>query len=378
MGRLAPRGATAPTEASISALGFLKTTDVDVVNLDQFATDEELSLYSTKQEANALPLPYTDRLSIPSLTKYPNLKVGDKTSVGLGTLYLPWMIRVPESVFAAYPAGGRWRIYTSTDHDSANGGIAIGVSSNVDPLVVSSWSWLRNSGSAVMFFDGTNNQTETPCVVWNPVTNLFHMYYQRKNGSTNQVTALATSPNGVTNWTIVGPVLPNLSNGIAGFNHTGYAKVFYLDGLWCAWHLKGSGSTVVDGYGWSFSHDGVSWIQDRRRVAAGVDMTDGVLRFGISSLFHWRGDVWALGTGVNEVSGGTNSTSIRVWVAPINLSDDLRSLRGRPQFLPWSVQSPETSLSGPPPAFATMNDGRLVGAMRTNGDNGFLSLVVMA
>lgn len=325
-------------------------------------------------------LSYTDTLDVPNITKRTDLIIGTKAQIGLGSIYVSWMIRVPDEVVAAFPQYGRWRVYTSTDHDSGRGGIAIGVSSLPDPLDMSGWSWLRNAGSPIMFSEGSSSQVETPCVVWNKSTKLFHLYYQTQTGSGStllQMTRVATSADGVTGWTVVGDAIPNPSNAIAGFNHRGYARVYNIDGLWCAWHLQGNG-TAVSAYGWSFSNDGLTFVADRRRVGAALHMGDGVLRTGLSTLLHWRGQVWAIGTLTEYVSGATASSSVRVWTAPINLEDDLRSLRGRPTYMDWPMISPETTLAGPPPNFVAMDDGRHVGALRINGENGALALAVLA
>jgi hypothetical protein len=324
---------------------------------------------------------YAQPLPTPTLTKRPDVTVGTCKTVGLPTVYAPWIVRASDAAVKAYPQYGRWRIYTSTDHDSGAGGIAIGVNPSDDTVFdPAQWTWLRRGTSGKMFTEDSSAQVETPSVVENPATGLFHMYYQYQRGSGSslvQETRLVTSADGVTNWSAPVTVIPTLDASIAGWGHTGYAKVFIVDGLWCAWHLQGAGGRK-SGYGWSFSNDGVDFVTDRRRVNTAVHMTDGVLRFGVSCLLHYRGSLWALGTGADvAASGKTSSSQVKVWVAPINQSDDLRSLRGRPQFLPWTVIAPETTLGGPPPVFAAHPDGSLIGAYRVNGATGSIALAVL-
>jgi hypothetical protein len=342
-----------------------------------------LNSKASKSEAGITPLSFAQRPPTPTLTKYPGITVGDVNSIGLSSIYVPWTIRVPDAVYNAYPQYGRWRIYTSTDHDATTGGIAIGVNPSDDTVLdPASWTWLRTgAGSAKMFLEGSGSQVETPCVVWNPDTNLFHMYYQNQSGSGASIvqqTRVVTSPDGVTNWSTPVTAIPTLDSSIAGWGHTGYAKVFYIDGLWCAWHLQGSGSSVKSGYGWSFSYDGITFLPDRRRVSAGLHMTDGVMRFGFSTLFYFRGSTWAIGSDVDAgATGKVAATFIKVWMAPINQSDDLRSLRGRPLFQPWTITAPETVISGPPAAYGVHPDGRLIGAYRINGETGSIAMAVL-
>jgi hypothetical protein len=376
----APSNGTTPAAPG----GSVDLTAVNKAIATKLDADDVAKVARTGVETDLTrrPLTFNSRLPYPVVTRRPDLVVGTKAQVGLSSIYVPWIVKVPDAVAAAYPQYGKWRIYTSTDHDTGAGGIAIGISTADDPLDTSKWTWLRNAGSAKMFVQGSGDQVETPCVVFNPATNLWHMYYQAQSGSGSsvlQMTRLATSVDGVTNWTVVGNVLDNPSNTIAGYNHRGYARVYYIDGTWCAWHLQGNG-TAVSAYGWSFSMDGINWVTDRRRVGAALQMTDGVLRLGISSLFHWRGDVWALISATDYVSGSTAAGTVRTGVAPINASDDYRSFRGRPQFYPsWStLVGAETSVSGPPPSFVPLADGRLLGANRMNGENGSIVLAVLA
>jgi hypothetical protein len=322
-----------------------------------------------------------ERQAVPTMTRLAK-SVATRAQVGLPTIYIPWMIKVPDAVFAAYPNLGRWRIYTSTDHDPGTGagGIAVIYTNALDPTADDTvWSFYRTpGGDASVFTEGASTQTETPTVVYNPRTSLFHMLYQIRNGSL-QRTRVATSVDGVTNWTVVGDAIPNLPSNVAGYNHTGYAKLWYIDGLWCAYHLMGSGVGTSD-YGWSYSYDGLSFITNREAMTADLQDTDGVLRLGISGLFEFRGQRWAIGT-FSEYTSGTQSSTVRpIWCAPIN--DDLRSLRGRPQLMSVNlVPGDDPLMLAPPSQWTTLPDGRLVGAYRVEGNTSstdFIRLAVLS
>jgi hypothetical protein len=325
----------------------------------------------------------SDRQRIPTLTKLSPV-VASRSQVGLNTIYVPWMIRVPDSVYQAYPTLGRFRIYTSTDHDVGDGGIAMVSTQATDPTAAGTvWTPYRTSGgSAIMFMDGVSRQTETPCVVYEPADPAgkpFRMYYQVAVGTT-QTTRVARSADGVTNWEIVGDAIPNLPQTVAGWNHTGYARVWFIDGLWCAFHLMGSG-VGTSNYGWSYSYDGLSFVTERAAVTADLQDTDGVLRLGLSGLFEFRGQLWAVGRQTEYTSGAQTSTVALIYAAPIN--DDLRSFKGRPQLLSWPLIANELSDNPPgiPTTWVTLNDGRLVGAYRVsaaNNSNDYIRLAVLS
>lgn len=110
----------------------------------------------------------------------------------------------------------------STDHTS--GGIYRGYSDSPETLP-SAWTLIL-AGTAPSTDDATYDwsQLETPYLVWNPDTSLFHLYgHAIRTGSSGpviQVTHVWTSPD-LDTWTWEGPAFPNAS----GRNHTGYAIV---------------------------------------------------------------------------------------------------------------------------------------------------------
>ena len=302
--------------------------------------------------------------------------IATRSQVGLPTIYVPQIIRVPDAVYAAYPTLGRWRVYTSTDHDNADGGIAVFYTDAIDPTDPAAvWTFYRTpGGSAVIFFDGTGKQTETPWIVYNPVTGLFHLYYQRLHPTTNttQYTSVATSADGVTNWSTPQIALPNPA-GFAPWNHTGYAGVWRIDGRWVAFSLLGSG-LVGNSFAWWWSNDGINWVLDRARLWMKMKhLSDGVLNTGMATLLR-RGDrMYAIGRLSTPASGSAQSDVSRSFIAP--MKTDLTGFEGLPTVLTGSL----------PSNFAPLPDGRLVGAIRANtsgqtspATNDFYKLVVFS
>lgn len=158
----------------------------------------------------------------------------------------------------------------STDHavGSANEKLWIGFSSGPVVLPVS-WTQL-NPPRDVMLYPGL----ETPMLVWNPDTNLFHLYARALlAGSSNpyvQQTLVWTSPD-LSTWTFQAVALPaNISACPSSpcYNHTGYAYVIRNGpGNWTAQSLLDSGETGTDQFillGIWTSADGITWTLVRQ------------------------------------------------------------------------------------------------------------------
>lgn len=130
--------------------------------------------------------------------------------------------------------------YFSTDHAEGTGGIGITVCVG-DPTILTNWKtyddavdagWLSDipnlpakGGPIFTGFGGPGNQYETPCV--NKVGNEYLLTYQATNvtGARNQATLIASSPNGVSNWTGTHTALMQVpSSEIIGDGHHGYMK----------------------------------------------------------------------------------------------------------------------------------------------------------
>lgn len=162
------------------------------------------------------------------------LTVDGVTTPGLaeqGLYYFrPWkLLDYSPSLAATY---GNYMWFRSTDHTGAAGGIWMAFSSGPS---VAPGPWTKIIDDDTLSADDPAadwSGCETPHVVWNPTTSLFHLYgHCVKKGSPypyQQTTHVWTSPN-LTTWTWRGIALPNyvgVGGGFeSGYNHSGYAIV---------------------------------------------------------------------------------------------------------------------------------------------------------
>jgi hypothetical protein len=152
---------------------------------------------------------------------------------GIPGVYWGSMCKAP---CAAFP--DRIFNYFSTDHDASAGGIGVTVCVG-DPTILTNWKiyddaltagWLVDipnppapNGPIFTGFGGGNFQYETPFV--NYVNGEFLMTYQATNvpGARNQATLIASSPNGISNWTGTHtPLMQVASSEVIGDGHHGY------------------------------------------------------------------------------------------------------------------------------------------------------------
>lgn len=166
-----------------------------------------------------------------------------------------------------------WKISTgvyfwvrSTDHQStafAKGGIYGAYSASPETFPDDSdWSLLFNS-DLLSSSDPTDDwlQVETPHLVWNPESSLWHMYCHALSvaNTYNQATHLLTSPDLAT-WTWVKVALP--IDVATNRNHTGYAVVSRLSSTnWVA-VSNNPGLSPFSYFLWS-STDGITWAPQR-------------------------------------------------------------------------------------------------------------------
>jgi len=270
-------------------------------------------LASPTDAANALPMPVR-------VDTDPIVTAADSA---LPSIYWPWVIKVAGLIGSPL---SNYYMYTSTDHDEGPGGIEL-------------WKAAAPAGPwtshGVVYTDTvTGSQTETPTVLWNAVTSLFHMYYQQAyaSGSVDQSTYLATSPDGVT-WTRVGKVIDVLNaTEQPGDGHTGYANVFKIGDQWFAYHLKG-GSAYAH-FGIATSLDGITWTLDPRPLGYGAEWYaqtgNRLISWNHSTVVQWRGRNVIVGV-VSNFAGGAVAKDARMFVAP--LSPDLRRLVGPPRII---------------------------------------------
>lgn len=171
-------------------------------------------------------------------------------------------------------ANGNYVWARSTDHSTGAGGIWIGYSASPETLPPT-WAQIITD-SWLSAADPANNwqQVETPMLVWNPDTNLFHLYFHAvligSSAPFVQATHVATSPD-LTTWTWRGVALPVDRAACPGnpcYHHTGYANVIRNGtGNWEAQSLLTAAEpSGTDGFirsGIWTSTDGLAFTMDR-------------------------------------------------------------------------------------------------------------------
>ncbi|QYR20815.1 hypothetical protein KZ483_24155 [Paenibacillus sp. sptzw28] len=228
-------------------------------------------------------------------------------------MYWPWVVPNMRSILGSAALDDIY-LYYSSDHASGNGGIGLATAPRPEGPY---------TDRGMIYVDlSFGNQTETPCVVWNPDTNLFHLYYQQSGVGRTQETCLATSPNGFNNWTLVKQGCIHVEDvDFPGDGHTGYAKVFRLGKTWVAQHLMGGGN--YGRFGISYSKDGITWQTDPRPMSNFADWTEASDYRKIESVstpFKFRGELWTTYSTSLLESGGVN-TDRNIYVGPLK---DLR------------------------------------------------------
>jgi hypothetical protein len=254
----------------------------------------------------------------------------------LSTVYWPWLVDT-QTVPGVYPR--RWRMYYSTDHDPGAGGIAYAEADQP------AGPWTHHPA---IYVDTTlGQQTETPSVMWNSDTALWHLYYQQAGVEGGQRTMLATSPDGLT-WVRQGVALSiPLVGGQPDTRwpgnqiHTGYAIPHRLpSGRWLMYHLLAGGDHPYFGQSWS--EDGVRWQIDPRPLMYGLHLTHALdgrkVEWNSGYLVQRDSGLWWVGT-VADFTSGAEARSAYVAQAPIGL--DYRTLLAppRPVFGPGNLRA---------------------------------------
>ena len=250
----------------------------------------------------------------PKFVKYsgnPVLKDGDISWLGTDKLYFPSVVHMRPILGEA--ALDNFYMYFSPDHTQGQGGIGLVTAPHP------TGPWTDRGMVYIDTVDGT--QTETPCVIWNPDTSVFHLYYHNNYWETgsptyrSQATCLATSTDGV-NWTrhAKSPIVKIPEQEFPGDGHCGYARVYRVGGLWIMHHLMGGGDNSHGGV--SYSRDGINWITDPRPFVGHTDYADTSYidrKISIASAssypFHFRGQLWSTYLISNWVSGGQIQTA---------------------------------------------------------------------
>lgn len=243
----------------------------------------------------------------------PGTQILTQAASGLATIYWPWIYRVGDKIDGAL---GEFYLDFSTDHDTGAGGVKTMYADHP------AGPWTLRAGT---YLDSVGTQTETPTVIWNPETSLFHRYYQVKEPGQGQYTVVATSPDALT-WTRVGRItqMPTTVAG-RGAVHTGYFTCYRYGGLWVGHSLSGGNYHTAM---W-FSRDGLDWTLDPRQIVADVDITgNNDLRLNWAArAFVWRGQLLNA-LSITNFSSGEETNVGNAYTA--RLAPDLRSLASPP------------------------------------------------
>ena len=240
-------------------------------------TDAELStLYNSGsgRDATYFGLSFTPPARPLSVTLQDSAFADDANLTGQQGLYWlrPYPLKFYSSALAS--ANGDYVWFRSTDHSTGAGGIWRGYSSSPE-ILPSSWTQVITD-AALSASDPSNNwqQLETPMLVWNPDTSLFHLYgHAVLIGSSSpfvQATHVWTSSD-LTTWTWQGIALNTDRAACPGnpcYHHTGYANIIRnWTGDWQAQSLLTAAEPAgTDGFirfGIWTSTDGLVWTFDR-------------------------------------------------------------------------------------------------------------------
>lgn len=245
------------------------------------------------------------------------------------TLYWPMIVRV-EGLIPS-PLGSYYLLF-STDHDPGDGGIGMAWSNSpLGPFTVA------NGGDPIFVDPGagtTVTQIETPQVLWNPVTELFHLFYHAADfaSGSQQRTRVVTTTDFVTfSAPQVALPLNTTYNHYPGAGiHTGYLRPYHIGGQWWGYSILTAGPYGA-GAMWH-SRDGLTWTIDPRPLGMMSDIYDDAekmlkISFNRSSIFEINGRRWTMTGTVTFQSGITNFNS--PWIMA-QLSPDGRRLLGQP------------------------------------------------
>lgn len=192
-------------------------------------------------------------------------QLGVTTGAGL---YAPFVVNVEGKIDTPIN-GAKYYMLCSTNHSAGAGGLYLLTA----PTALGPWTPYTGgpNGTALIYQDTVQGfSTETPWVVWEPVSRLFYVYYQQAGTGGNQGTVLAVTADFVT-FDRIGTVFLGSSPLFPGDQHNGYGQVLRMGRYqWIGWHLNG-GSDWSHG---SMSHsvDGVRWMDDPAPTGPHSDM----------------------------------------------------------------------------------------------------------
>lgn len=273
-------------------LGGSDATNASFIADPNSATHRELKATIGQRVKRAAFSSSDPTAQAPAVTMLPNpvARLGVEIT-SIASIYWPSVLNV---------SGESWALDTyymllTTDHGA--GGIALLTA----PSPAGPWT-----DRGIIYVDTVaGGSTETAHAVYNPVTDLYHVYYQQSGvGVGTQSTLLATTPDFVT-FTRVGIALnsPALTY-IGADGHTGYADVWRQGGLWYARSLMGGASYSMQAL-W-VSSDGITFHPDPRPVgtSAGSVATPATTYLGLWRTFWWNGKPFAATSISTGVTGG--------------------------------------------------------------------------
>jgi len=299
------------------------------------------------------------RGAAPKLEKWtvPIFTLGDQGSTFL-TIQWPWLVNVVAETGAVGKFGETYRIYYSTDHEGSTARIGLLTATNL----TGGWT----DRGTIYQDTSSGNQTETEAVVWNPVEQLWFMYYHQVGvtGTTApETTLLATSANGVDGWTRVGVIIDYPSDDLSGYPPNpgiGYFRPFRIGNRWYAHALLAGGDYAR--FLLAQSPDGRKWTVDPRPLGNMSEMVGNTVRveWNSGTVIFWNGEYLWIGLVSNFTSGGAGR--VTKYVAA-SISPDFRKITAPPvelfpgTLLPWET-SPADNRSGG--SLIVDTDGRLV------------------
>ncbi|WP_376788236.1 hypothetical protein [Klebsiella pneumoniae] len=292
------------------------------------------------------------------------------------TVYWPWII--DKSVWG----GTGFALFYSTDHSATHdpSGIFLFEADDITGPWVNRGKIYRD--------DAGGWQTETPSVIYDPVSNKVLMYYQQAGvpgAIGQQQTCLATAdPADLTAWTRVGVVLDKEFLEHPGDGHCGYFRPFSYNGQLFGYSLYGGTNysnaalwTSDDG-GYTWQRDGrlIGWMQDKCRhlaVALNAEPQDVLLTMYEGDVLNWRGKPWWVGVSGKAQSGSVLIRHFRLVTAP--LADDFASLTVRVKDITPPPATYEVQGDIDYPGNCVTAGGVVYMAYRTGGQKGDISLM---
>ncbi|MCY1774204.1 hypothetical protein OW777_13375 [Klebsiella pneumoniae] len=292
------------------------------------------------------------------------------------TVYWPWLVN--KSAWG----GTGFALFYSTDHSATHdpSGIFLFEADDITGPWVNRGKIYRD--------DAGGWQTETPSVIYDPVSNKVLMYYQQAGvpgAIGQQQTCLATAdPADLAAWTRVGVVLDKEFLEQPGDGHCGYFRPFSYNGQLFGYSLYGGTNysnaalwTSDDG-GYTWQRDGrlIGWMQDKCRhlaAALNAEPQDVLLTMYEGDVLNWRGKPWWVGVSGKAQSGSVLIRHFRLVTAP--LADDFASLTVRVKDITPPPATYEVQGDIDYPGNCVTAGGVVYMAYRTGGQKGDISLM---